>query len=290
MIETQLRGLFPPGYVADGRVNLSELMRRGVGKPPQLPEMRIEDARLLQADAISGHDFLEEHGFVLLHAPTSITDFGDPAQVAIYNREVEQLIRTRLYPGRSMEVSAPPFVVRRGQGTDNQYAVGVHQDHGLTADDYQHNVAAFAGAQIGGQWRDRFEQDDVEAFVTLDFWRTANMAGPLLHMPLALCDPSSVDPNDIILTAFDGIAPNGGVTHHVGLRYNPNQRWYYYRGMQPDEVLVFKIFQRVRDEEPQLYRACFHSAVADPTTPPDAPLRQSCEHRVEVMLLRSDQT
>jgi hypothetical protein len=286
MIETQLKGLFPPSFVASGRVNLSELMQRGIGKPPELPDIRIKDARLLQSDATSEHDFLEEHGFVLLHAPTVVSDFSDPGQVATYNREVEQLIRTRLYPGRSVEVSAPPFVVRRGHGTDNAYAIGVHQDHGLTADDYQHNVAAFAGTEIAKQWRARFEQDDVEAFITLDFWRTVNMVQPLQHMPLTFCDPSSVDESDIVLTAFSGIAPNGAVTHHVGLRYNPNQRWYYYAAMTPDEVLVFKIFQRVRGEEPSRYRACFHSAVADPATPPDAPHRQSCEHRVGVMLIR----
>jgi hypothetical protein len=56
--------------------------------------------------------------------------------------------------------------------------------------------------------------------------------------------------------------------------------------MTANEVLVFKLFQLMRDEEPQPYRACFHSAVEDPTTPSDAPPRQSCEHRVSVMLLK----
>ena len=83
---------------------------------------------------------------------------------------------------------------------------------------------------------------------------------------------------------FEGIAPNNAVTHHVGLRFNPGQRWYFYPRMTADEVLVFKIFQLTRHEEPQMYRACFHSAVADPGTPPDAQPRQSCEHRVGVML------
>ena len=71
MIETPLKGLFPPTYVPEGRVNLSELVRRGIAKPPELPNTRIEDARQLQAGATSEHDFLKEHGFVLLDAPTA---------------------------------------------------------------------------------------------------------------------------------------------------------------------------------------------------------------------------
>ena len=287
MIETQLRGLFPPGFVAQGRINLSELMRRGVAKPPELPTIRIEDARPLQAGAASEHQFLETHGFVLLRAPTAVTDWSDPEQIVLYNREVEKLIRDRLYSGREMIVRAPPFVVRRGAGTDNpQYGAGVHQDHGFRADDFQHNLQAFANADIASEWRTRFEQGDVDKFVVLDFWRTTNMAAPLQHMPLALCDPNSVRSDDMIETEFEGIAPNGALVRTLSLRHHPEQRWYYYSAIQPDEVLVFKIFELSPDGSPTRCRSCFHSAVDDPSTPTDAQPRQSCEHRVSVFLLR----
>jgi len=291
MIETRLNGLFPPDYVVGERVNLTQLMNRGgetsPRKPPLNPPTRIIDARPLQAQAASERDFFDSHGFVLLDAPTKLADWGDAAAVGeTYLPEVEDLIRTRLYPGRKTLIMQPPNVLRRGAGTDNpQYGTGVHQDYGTTADDFQESVAAFAGAEAGAGWRGRFGQDDVEGFVMLDFWRTT-MSEPLKHMPLALCDPTSVDPRDIVPTALEGIAPGGAITHHVSLRYNPGQRWYYYPDMTPDEVLVFKLFQFVHGEEPQRYRACFHSAVEDPATPPDASPRQSCEHRVSVMLLR----
>ncbi|WP_116092118.1 CmcJ/NvfI family oxidoreductase [Sphingomonas crusticola] len=287
MIETTLNGQFPPGFVASGRINLSQLTKSGGQQPPANPPQCIADARPLQAAACE-HDFLERHGFVLLDAPTAVTDWGDDAAVAeTYLPEVEALIRTRLYPGRSLIIMQPPKVVRRGKGTDNpHYATGVHQDHGTTADDYQHNVQAFVSPDLAARWRAMFERDDVEGFVSLDFWRTTGMSSPLRHMPLALCDPTSVDADDIIPTALEGIAPGGVATHHVGLRYNAGQRWYYYPEMRSDEVLVFKLFQLMRGEEPQRYRACFHSAVEDPATPADAQPRQSCEHRVSVMLLR----
>jgi hypothetical protein len=287
MIETQLRGQFPPGFRATERINLSELMRNATGRPPQNPPTRIGDARALQAEAVSEADFLAEHGFVLLDAPTRVTDWSDADQVArIYLPEVEATIRERLYPGRKLIVQQPPNVMRRGAGTSTpQYGLGVHQDHGTTADDFQHNVEAFTNPYMAAGWRASFERDEVEGFLQLDFWRTTGMEGALKHMPLALCDPTSVDAADIIPTALEGIAPGGGLTHHIALAHNEGQRWYYYSDMEAHEVLVFKLFQLSRNND-EPYRACFHSAVEDPATPADAQPRQSCEHRVSVMLLR----
>lgn len=288
MIETKLRGQFPPGYRASERINLSELMRSGTGRPPQNPPTRIGDARALQARAASEADFFDEHGFVLLDAPTRVTDWGNAEQVAeLYLPEIEAVIRERLYPGRTLVVRQPPNVMRRGEGTSTpQYGLGVHSDHGTTADDFQRNVEAFTSPEIGAQWRASFEREEVAGFVSLDFWRTTNMAGPLKHMPLALCDPTSVEAADIIPTALEGIAPGGGLTYHVSLAHNDGQRWYYYPDMEPHEMLVFKLFQLMRNVEDQPWRACFHSAFEDPATPPDAQPRQSCEHRVSIMLLR----
>lgn len=288
MIETSLPGQFPPSFTATGRVNLSQLMReyKGKGPRPTFPPTRIEDARPLQAGRDEA-DFLEEHGFILLKAQTAVRDWADADHVSeTYLPEVEAMIRDRLYPGRELIVMQPPRIVRRGAGTDNpQYGAGVHCDHDRTADEYQHNLEAFAGSEIAGRWRERLDRGDVERFVTLDFWRPT-MSEPLRHMPLALCDPNSIDPADMISTALEGIAPNGGATWHIGLKHNPGQRWYYYPEMTADEVLVFKLFELRPDDVPQRFRACLHCAVEDPSTPSDARPRQSCEHRVSVMLLK----
>jgi len=289
MIETQLAGQFPPGFRATERINLSALVRTATGKPRPNPPTQIHDARPLQALAASEADFFAHHGFVLLDAPTRVTDWGDAADVGDhYMPEVEAIIRERLFPGRKLMIRQPPNVMRRGAGTTTpQYGLGVHSDHGTTADDFQRNVEAFTNPETGARWRAGVDQDEVEGFVALDFWRTTGMAGPLKHMPLALCDPTSVDAPDIIPSALEGIAPGGALTHHVSLAHNAGQRWYYYPDMEPQEVLVFKLFQLMRGEDPQPWRACFHSAFEDPTSPADAQPRQSCEHRVSVVLLRA---
>jgi hypothetical protein len=160
----------------------------------------------------------------------------------------------------------------------------------VTPEDFEVSVEAYATPEAAKGWRQGFERDEVEAFMMIDLWRPTNMSGPLLHMPLALCDPQSVDMADVIPTAMRGIAPSGLPTNHVALRYNPRQRWYYYPAMRADEVLAFKLFEcRKDDPEPTRFRSVFHTAFVDPDVPADAEERQSCEHRVGVVILRDRQ-
>jgi hypothetical protein len=39
------------------------------------------------------------------------------------------------------------------------------------------------------------------------------------------------------------LTPTGRPSNQSSLRYDEQQRWYYYSEMAPDEVLVFKQFQ-----------------------------------------------
>jgi len=55
--------------------------------------------------------------------------------------------------------------------------------------------------------------------------------------------------------------------------------------MTGDELLAFKIFQCAKEGD-WGFASCFHSAFADPDAPADAEQRQSCEHRVGVLLLK----
>jgi hypothetical protein len=283
MTAAQLNGLFPPDFVTQGRFSAA------VGTPPpgvrSFPPIEIRDARALQAGAESEAAFFDAHGFVLLPHATRVRDW-DKDVASLYLPEIQEIIRERLLPGRRIEVQQGPFLLRRGRGTATPfYANGVHQDHGLTPDDYAENVGAFAGAEAANWWRTRFDRDVVAGFMAIDFWRVTNMAEPLRHMPLALCDPTSVAPDDVIPTTLTGIAPEGRESHHLSLRFNAGQLWYHYPRMTGDELLAFKIFQCAKQGESP-FASCFHSAFADPETPPDAEHRQSCEHRVGVLLLK----
>jgi hypothetical protein len=162
----------------------------------------------------------------------------------------------------------------------------VHSDGPLTAELYAENVRAFAGDQAHDWWLERYWRDEVAGFMSIDFWRTTNMSGPLSHMPLALCAPGSVQPSDFVPMEFIGIAPDGNKSHHLALRFDPAQRWYFYPEMTGDEVLAFKLSEFWKDEPDAHPQNCFHSAFRNPGAPADAEERQSCEHRVGVLIFR----
>jgi hypothetical protein len=283
MTFAQLNGLFAPDYPADA------IFSAPVGAPPpgapSFPPVEIRDARPLQAGTAGEAACFAAHGFALLPHASAVRDWDNDI-ASLYLPEIEAVIRERLLPGRRVEIQQGPSLVRRGRGAATPfYANGVHQDHGLTADDYENNVTAFAGPEIGRLWRRRFGRDDVAGFMAIDFWRTTNMTGPLRHMPLALCDPNSVAAGDVVRTRLTGIAPDGRETRHLALRYNAGQAWYHYPEMKGDELLAFKIFACGADGGGPL-ASCLHSAFVDPATPEGVEERQSCEHRVGVLLLR----
>lgn len=277
-----LNGFLPEDFIPEDR------LRGPVGAPTGPMggrSVEIGDARALQAaEGPSEAEFFARHGFVLLPHATAVLDW-DADVGALYLPEVEQIIRERLLPGRRIEVQQVPELLRRGRDTPVPfYAEGVHSDGGIGPDDYAHNIAAFAGELAGQWWRTRYERDDVAGLIWMDFWRPTNMAGPLEHMPLALCDPTSLEPADLVPTSLTGIAPGDRETHHLSLQFNAGQRWYYYPRMTVDELLVFALASFWKDS--QRPGNCFHSAFRDPGARADAEMRQSCEHRVGVMILR----
>jgi hypothetical protein len=163
----------------------------------------------------------------------------------------------------------------------------VHQDFGLTPDDYAEAVACWAPPGAVEGWRAGWAREGVEGHMVIDFWRTTNMGEPLKHMPLALCEPASVDLADVVPTGMLNFAPSGLPTSNLGLRHATSQRWWVYPDMVEDEVLAFKLFDARKDDAAPVVRGCFHAAFEHPDTPETARPRQSCEHRVSVWLLRN---
>lgn len=283
MTTARLNGLYAPEFTFGGRQHfpVGSLAR---GMAPEGYAVEIGDARALQAaERMSEAEFFSRHSFVLLPHVTAVQDWDRDCE-DVYLPEIERVIRERLFPGRRVEIEQGPNILRRGRGTlAPHYGDGVHSDGGLDLEDYVHNIRAFAGDQAATWWRALYERPDVSGLVWIDFWRTTNMTGPLEHMPLALCDPASVAADDVVPVAMTGIAPENRESHHLSLRFRAEQRWYYYPGMTTDELLAFKLAEFWKDPAP--IRNCFHSAFDHPGTRPGAEKRQSCEHRVAVLVL-----
>ena len=222
---------------------------------------------------------------MLLPHATKVCDWDDDIE-HLYLPEIEAIVRNRLFPGQRVEVQQRASLVRRGA----RHVEPLCRRHSFgwttSAHDYALNVGAFAGPDAENWWRARYDREDVRGFVNVDFWRTTNMSQPLRHMPLALCRPPSLERADIVPATMKGIAPEGRESHHLLLRHNPVQAWVYFPEMTSDEVLAFKMVEFWKDEPGAHPQSVFHSAFADPGAPADAEERQSCEHRVGVMILR----
>lgn len=283
MVQAQLNGFLPSEFA--GTIPLIDVRNPPRRPPANFPPVEIRDAREFQASSESEADFFEANGFVLLPHSTSVSDWSNVPPA--FSEEVEEIIRTRLLPGRRLEIQQRPTPLRRGRGTDNpNYAQGVHSDGPLTAELYAANVGAFASSQAEEWWLQRYRREDVAGFMSIDFWRTTNMREALRHMPLAVCAPNSLDQSDILPLEMVGIAPSDHTSHHLTLRFNDSQRWYFYPAMTGEEVLAFKLCEFWKDRPGAQPQNCFHSAFRDPSAPDDAEERQSCEHRVGVLVLR----
>lgn len=108
-------------------------------------------------------------------------------------------------------------------------------------------------------------------------WRAID--GPIQSHPLALADARSVSSDDL-LPAERRYPNRVGETYQ--LKYNAAHRWFYFPHMRREEALVFKVYDSERDG-----RARFtpHTSFDDPTSPTDAPPRQSIEARTLAFFL-----
>ena len=247
--------------------------------------VEIADAREIQRGALSEAGFLAEHASVLLPHETAVRDW-DVDVASVYRAEVASIIRQRLLPARRVEIVQGTRVVTRG-GDNRFYGEGVHCDGPLTPDAHATNLGALTTPQAELNWRRSFARDEVAGFMLINFWRPINMREPVRDYPLALCDPLSVDPDDVFWARIPSVTPDGRVSRHLALRFNSSQRWRYYPAMTTNEVLAFKQCEFWKGEPDGARRSnVFHTAFRDPTAPPDAEPRRSCEHRVGVMILR----
>lgn len=100
-------------------------------------------------------------------------------------------------------------------------------------------------------------------FAIINLWRP--ITGPVLESPLTLCDAQSLSEEDLV--ASDLKYPDRiGETYSV--TYNPNQRYYYFPKMQPNEPVLIRCFDSA------LEGAAPFPPIPASTTRPRRPTRQ----------------
>ena len=237
----------------------NNIRRRRTGSHELMP-MAVSNGRLL-----AGRLSLEQQGFVLVEHKTKVADFFDAEQLkSVYYPEVEQLIKQESGAAR---VAIFDHTLRSGDEAEREEKL-IREPVLSAHNDY---------TEWSGPNRVReFLPDEAEAllarrFAIIQVWRAINQ--PTQSNPLVVADAKSVAMEDLIVA-------ERRYPHRVGqtyrLKYNSNHRWFYFPQMRRDEALVFKVFDSEKDG-----RARFtpHTSFADPTSPPNAPRRQSIEVR-----------
>jgi hypothetical protein len=240
----------------------------GEPKSTALPEAHtvpIFDARPL-GESLS----LDREGFALVRQSTAVKNFYDEAEVrGVYYPEAEAFLKKTLKADR---VHIFDHTVRkrvagaqdvRGAGA-RQPATRVHVDQ-----------TVLSGAhRVHEHLPDEAEELLKGRVQVINIWRV--IQGPLRDAPLAMCDAQTVAPDDLV--ASDLIYPNrSGETYSV--RYNPDHRWFYFPQMTVDEAVLLKCYDSATDGRTRFGP---HTAFIDPTTPADAPPRESIELRALV--------
>ncbi|MDA0702745.1 MAG: CmcJ/NvfI family oxidoreductase [Proteobacteria bacterium] len=227
-------------------------------------EVAVGDARRLDPPAR-----LDSEGFELVRFETAVADLYDDDLVkSAYYPEVSRLVRDTTGAARVVVFDHNSRAEGGPRAAHGNARAPVHLVH----DDYTDRSAP-------GRVRAFLPEDEAADLLTRRFaivnvWRP--IRGPLLSTPLALCDARSIAPGDLV--AAQMVYP-----HRTGeefrSRHSRRHRWYYYPRMTADEAVLIKVFDSATDG---LARFSLHSAFDDPTTPADAPPRESIEARTLV--------
>ena len=238
--------------------------QNGVYEPQSLP---IRNAR-----SILGQISLDREGFAFTEHHTQVRNFYDEDELRnVYYREAEQLLK---------EVTGASQVVifdhtlrnaqesKPGENSIKEPVKRVHND--FTAK----SGYARARRELEARGVENIDELLQQRFAIINIWRA--IADTIQESPLAVCDAQSILPTDLVagdLVYRDRIGETYAVTH------NPEHKWYYFPQMQRDEALFIKCFDSAEDG---IARFAAHTAFADPTSPADAPPRQSIELRTFV--------
>jgi len=232
--------------------------------------VRITNARLLETD-------LDREGFVVVPHTSSVVDFDriqeDPAVDQRYIDEMADLLAQ--VTGAAQTFMLGGGKKRYGEGATSKLAAlsnakPARYPHADNTDDSAMGLIEMIGAFV-----DAVDLSGYSRYALYNMWRA--VSPPPQDFPLAVCDARTVEAEDeVTVTAITLEKGAGEISHNTtGYLYSPAHRWYYYRDMRPEEVLVFKAHDTDRRRSVRVP----HSAFTDPTCPSGVPTRASVEMR-----------
>jgi hypothetical protein len=208
---------------------------------------------------------LEKNGFRFVRHDTQVADFYDEAEIRrVYYPEMEALVKKE---SGAVRVVVFDHTLRTAD-QELREAAKIRDPVRRVHNDYtEWSAPQRVRDLMGGE----AEALLARRFAIVQAWR------PIRHLveswPLAIADAQSLSPADMVVTERrypDRIGQTSAIT------WNPEHRWYWFPRMRPDEALVFKVYDSLRDGRA---RFTAHTAFEDPATPADARPRESIEIR-----------
>lgn len=253
--------------VRDGAVPVSLPSKPGEGEGRYEGDHETRRVEITNAWPLADELSLDREGFQLVHHHTDVDFYDDGERTTTYERQIEDLIKQTTGARR---VIVFDHTLRAGdEDTRSERAVRepvqmVHNDY--TDRSARQRLRDLVGDQEAGELMKG-------RFAIMNVWRGNRQT--VENMPLAFADARSIDPADLIPVERRSEDRVGEIQHMV---HNPKQRWYFLPRIEPDEALLIKCF----DSDASKAKLTAHTAFADPTTPADAPARESIESRTFV--------
>lgn len=225
-------------------------------------EVSIHDAWSI-ADRLS----LDREGFMLRPFPAAFTAFDDDAAIkSVFYPQIIEFVKLQTGASR---VEVFDHTIRKRLPADLSAQTTVQRPAVLLVhSDYT--------VDSGPQRVRDIVPDDAEALLQrrvafYNVWKP--LYARVEELPLAMCDATTHDPADMLRMDLKYRERTGEI---YVMRYSPKHRWYYFPKMEPTQALLLKTYDSETDG-----RARFmgHTAFEDPTSPPDAPKRESIEVR-----------
>ncbi|KAK0638997.1 hypothetical protein B0T16DRAFT_497178 [Cercophora newfieldiana] len=193
----------------------------------------------------------DSHGFQVCRQETAVTDWTDKQTVeTVYCSEMEQLLKRELDG-----VDEVVFYDWRWFVAKDLSPLGVVKR-------VQYHMRERADELLQGRVR------------ALNVWRPT-IDYPVQDRPLALCDGTSVNADDLLPTDHIKKAYTGQTSN---LMYRPGYRWHYLSHQTKEECIIFKMFDSQEGVAKHCPHVAFHHSNVSDGTPP----RESVEIRALV--------
>ena len=210
---------------------------------------------------------LDTEGFAFMREESGVVDFYDDETVKKkYYPEMEQLLKEVtgahkvLIFDHTRRIDDPSSLERLGARPP---AAFVHND--FTVDSaIQRVIDLLPETEAANALEKRF--------ASINVWRP--LKEPVETSQLAICEYRTIDNRDLVVS--ERHYSNNRIGKIYNLKYNPNQKWYFFPQMRCDEIILLKCFDSLTDGTA---RWTAHGSFQNPNSKPGSAPRESIEVR-----------